>query len=514
MPFSILLISPPIFDYYFTKSRMEPLGLMYIKTYLENNFSNISIEIYDTIENRKIKKQKRPEIFEYLDQFYQKDLMPFSLFSNYKRLGKSFLAILKKISSEKYDLIGISSMFSAYYDDVENLVKKIKSQTQTPIVLGGWAIESEGVELFKHSQADFFIKGNGVKGFSDLVEMLQNKRKINEVSGLIYKKNNEFCENPINDNILSTYLDLIPKREFSYFFKGKKIAKTILSTGCIFKCDFCTIHRHQKLNIRSIKSIEKELDYFLKQEIEIVNFEDDNIFFGEKRNEELIELLSFFHKKGLSYTAMNGMTAKNIKPITKQIIDAGFIEFNMSMVSTFSNTLNILNRPDFEKQISYILNKTKGKVESLVFLILGLPGTTIKATIYDLIFLAQMPVKIGVSPLYFLPDIPMFQKMKLPKNRRLLRGSALYKFPKEFTRNDIVSLWKFARMINFIKESIDIKQDFSEELFYFKKSIKEKQWYKKTTDGVIVPFLKFNIDFPKSFIIQSNNGNFFSMDLQ
>ena len=90
MPFSILLISPPIFDYYFTKSRMEPLGLMYIKTYLENNFSNISIEIYDTIENGKIKKQKRPEIFEYLDQFYQKDLMPFSLFSNYKRLGKSF----------------------------------------------------------------------------------------------------------------------------------------------------------------------------------------------------------------------------------------------------------------------------------------------------------------------------------------------------------------------------------------------------------------------------------------
>ncbi len=507
MPFSVLLISPPIFDYYFTKARMEPLGLIYIKQNLEEKMPDVSVEIFDTIEKGKIKNQKRPDFFSYLDDFYQEDLMPFSLFSGYKRLGKSFNAILKKIEEGNYDLIGISSMFSGYYDDVEELVKKIKQKTKIPIVLGGWAVESEGTELFKQSKADYFIKGNGVEGFLNLVEFFNKKREIKSVSGLIYRKNNEIIENKITLEKEATHLNLIPKREFKYYFKGKRIAKTILSTGCVYKCDFCTIHRHQHLNVRSIKSIEKEFEYFLKEGIEVVDFEDDNIFFGKQRNEELIELLTHFHKKGLFYTAMNGMTAKNIEPIAKKIINAGFIEFNMSMVSMFSNSLKNLNRPDFEKQITTILKSTENRVESLVFLILGLPGTTIKTTLKDLIFLAQQPVKIGVSPLYFLPDIPMFQKMGLPKNRRMMRGSALYKFPKEFSKNDIVSLWKFARMINFIKELIDLNQDFSEELFYFKKSIKEKQWYKKTKTGEMLPFLKFNINFSMDFLVKSIKGN-------
>ena len=46
-----------------------------------------------------------------------------------------------------------------------------------------------------------------------------------------------------------------------------------------------------------------------------------------------------------------------------------------------------------------------------------------------------------------------------------------------------------------------------ENLFYFKKSISEKIWYKKTTNGNWERTFSFEVNFPSSFDIYRNDGS-------
>lgn len=503
----ILLISPPIFDFYYTPARKEPLGLLYIKSALDL-IDGVKTDIFDTLLSGKVKKMAWPEQFKYLKNIYQKDSSPFSLFSRYLRFGDSFDKIIARINNGNYDIIGISALFSGYYPDVEDLIARIKTETDVTVVAGGWAC-AEKTDFFSKSRADYFLSGSGEYTFPLFVNAIINNKPIKDVPGIIKKEGNTVYRNP--NNPYSSISNEYPKRTEDYFFKRKRIAKVILSKGCLYNCDFCTIHREQKFSIRSFQSIENELEYLLNLGVEIIDFEDDNLFYNKDFSDNFITLLEKYHKKGLSYTAMNGITAKNILPYIDDLIRIGFIEFNMSLVAIDGNVSKSLNRPFNIEVIKNITDKVRGRVKTLVFLILGLPQSSPKKVLKDIIQLAQLPVTIGVSPLYLLPDIPMFINLGLPEDRRLLRGSTLHKFGKAFTREDVASIWKYVRMINFIKEHEGCDY---ENLLYFCKSIKEKKWYRKNNENQWIEGFSFSLKLPLGLNVCSINNNMLICDFE
>ncbi len=523
--FKILLISPPVFDFYFTPARGEALGLLYLKSIFSDN-TDIKVDIYDSRVSRKIKKRAFPPHFEYLKKYYIKDESYFSLFSSYYRFGDSFAKIVNKIKEGDYDLIGISSLFSGYHNNVEKLIARIKEELDTPIVLGGWAIDAEKERLFKDSLADFFIFGVAEEGFYNLVQNLKEKKLNTKNEKSIEKfnkkqkkrkkavKNSIFIDNGVvstekkyTDNsverVKNDFFEEIPIREHKYYFRKKRIAKVTISKGCKFSCSFCAIHKNQNFRVRSFKSIIKELEYLLSIGVEIVDFEDDNLFFQKEWSIKFLKILKEFHKKGLSYSAMNGITAINLLPFTQDALDVGFIEFNLSLVSSNTLTAKNLKRAVFKSPIEKIASITNGKIEIIVFLIAGLPENNPQMLLDDILYLANLPVKIGISPLYLVPDIDMFEKMNLPQNRDLLRGSALYKFGENFSREDVVSIWKYVRMINALKLS-PLDETLKENLLYFKKSINEKIWYYKSNEEWLTSF-SFELELPKKIKINNNN---------
>ncbi len=502
--FKVLLISPPVFDFYFTPARCEPLGLLYIRESLKQ-LDDVDVLIYDSLLSGKKKEQLWPEEFNHLRNIYKKDLSAFSLFSSYKRFGDSFNKITAFIEKEKPSIIAISSMFTPYHDDVENLIKEIKKNFNIEIAVGGWAVEAEQENLFKKSSADYFLLGAGENSLTDLVKARKKGNNVSEVQGIIYRKDDKVFKNPPR-RLEKDSFELFPERAGSYYFKRKKISRMTVSKGCVFKCEFCAIHRQNKFMCRSLDSVEREMQYLAENGSEIINFEDDNLFFDKIWNKGFIELLSKFNKKyGITYTAMNGITAANLAPIVEEVIDAGFIEFNLSLVSGNKEIAEKIHRPLFAESIEKIADAAKGKVDTLVFLILGLPDATISAILSDIFFLAALPVRIGVSPLYLLPGIDIFEKMGIPEKKRLCRGSALYRFGENFTREDIFSLWKFVRMINYIKEKpFCDKTDDNYE--FFSKSLKEKVWYLKKEDGKWEKYLPFEIDLPHQVTICKLDG--------
>lgn len=504
----ILLISPPVFDFYFTPARKEPLGLLYIKTALEK-IKGVLVDIYDSTLSGKVKKIATPEYFNYLNEIYAEDTSRFSLFDRYYRFGDSFKKIINRITTGSYDIVGISALFSGYFPDVEDLIIQIKRMTNATVVVGGWAVDAEKEKLFSESHADFFLCGNGEEIFPQFIHAYINKLPYKRVPSIIFRKNGIVCstveqkQSPITNNY--------PRRYGKYFFNKKQIAKVTISKGCLYKCDFCAIHRNQKFSLRSIQSIEEELKYLRNIGIEIVDFEDDNLFCTKKFSEKLIPLLEKYHKKGLCYTAMNGITAHNILPYVNDIIRAGFIELNLSLVTSHKKLSQSVRRPFSIHVIKEIIAQVNGRIPTLVFVIIGLPDSTPGMGLKDILALAKLPVTIGVSPLYLVPNIPMFKNMGIPSDRRLLRGSALYKFGKSFTREDVASLWKFVRMINWLKKSGNrLSEDDKENLFYFYQSLQEKTWYRKTKTNSWEKSFSFSINLPQEFHICKLNRELIS----
>lgn len=449
----ILLLQPPVFDFYYTPSRSEPLGLFYIKHNLQK-MPGVEADIYDATLNGVKKEQKTPACFDYLKDIYVPDRSAFSLLSKYCRFGDSFNKIIGRIIDGNYDAVGISSMFSAYHPDVEALIARIKAETGAAVMLGGWAVNAEHERLSRESGADLLFTGGGEIDISDF-----------------------------------------PQREGEYFYRGRRIAKITAGTGCFRKCLFCSVHRHRTFKVRDISSVEKELEYLYSIGVEIADFEDDCLFSDKAWSQELLKVLKKFKDKGMGFTAMNGIPADSLEPFARQAIDSGFIEFNVSLVSGNADYAASLGRPDLKESIKNVAAAAEGRIETLAFIIAGLPGTTPQSVLEDLLFLRGLPVKVGFSPLYMLPDTPMFAEMGLPEDRRLLRGSALYKFGEGFKRSDVASLWKVARIINFVKEKGQMPDnEYSDNLHYFKKSAEEKRWYIKTPAGIWEKGFSFDLD--------------------
>ncbi len=493
----ILLLSPPKFDFYFTPARKEPLGLLFIKSAIEK-IDDVIVDLYDTTISGKKKKMAIPQCFDYLKEIYPSDKSYFSLFSNYYRFGDSFNKIISQISKKNYDIVAISAQFSGYYPDIEDLICRIKNETRAIVVIGGWAVSTENEDLFSSSRADYFLLGDGEDNFPAFINAFQGNTSFREIPGIIYKDNSTIFKKPKSKNHVIS--NEFPKRCGKYLFNRKRIASVVLSKGCLYKCAFCAVHRDRKFSIRTLKSIDDELNYLLNLGVEIVDFEDDNLFYSKKFSYEFLSLLKQYHKKGLKYAAMNGITAKNILPFVDQIIDAGFIELNMSLVTSDTKLSNSFHRPFDLEIIKEIVNKINNRVPTLVFLILGLPGSSPDNVLKDILELSRLPVLVGVSPLYLIPGVPLFEDIGIPSDRRLLRGSALYKFGNSFSREDVASLWKFVRMINQIKKTGDIlSEEDDENSFYFRKSLKEKRWYRKDVKGMWKKSFKFKVDLPVEF---------------
>jgi Fe-S oxidoreductase len=475
----ILLIAPPVFDFYFTTHRMEPLGLEYIKAALEN--AGHSVTLYDSTASGKVKTVSTPPEFAYLSKFYGEDVSPFSLHSGYKRLGDSFFRIVDFIKENNFDLIALSSLFSPYHPDVENLAAEIKKVTKTPLSIGGTAVNAQKKKIAGTTNADFLNCGNGAVTLPILVDALAGKTSFGEVPGLIYRKNGEiFMNEPSFEPAWCN--GLIPKRENLRYFRKKKIAKIVFSSGCRNRCAFCSIHRDNKLAYREISHIKKELEYLLSIGAEVVDIEDDDIFSNRDYASQIFEILEEMHEKGLSYTAMNGMTVRNIIPFAAKLSKTGFIKLDLSLVSAEKSVADNLHRPHGIAEIEKVIELAEGKTEIEVFLIPGLPGTEVKDTCTTLLHLHKLGVKGGLSPLYLVPGVPMFEEMGIPENVRLCRGSALYPFDDK-KRADIASLMKISRFLNY---SLDHKNDDNYELFlnYFNESLRRKCWFKLGKDGI------------------------------
>jgi radical SAM superfamily enzyme YgiQ (UPF0313 family) len=119
-----------------------------------------------------------------------------------------------------------------------------------------------------------------------------------------------------------------------------------------------------------------------------------------------------------------------------------------------------MGRPVAEKDFNDILEETeKVSLNVIAYAIFGMPGQTIEEMVDTLTYLMGKRALIGPSIYYPAPGTSLFERCRedgiLPPHSSQWRSSALPIETADFIRLDIVTLFRLARIINFIKGKMD-----------------------------------------------------------
>lgn len=483
MKIKTLLIQPPIEDFYTTLIRLFPLGLLHIATPLK--IEGFEVKILDTHSPFQKKIIKLPEKFKYIKKFYdENNKSPFRLFGHFYHFGMDWEQIREKIKEYKPHIVGISSLFSPYYEEAlkcAQIAKEVNKETIT--ILGGNHPTLTANSLIKKDEIDFIIKGEADFLFKELVTSLakQKDSKVQELPGVIFK-NQASSYLSEKYNIIED-IDELPFNDLTLIENKYNLAMLQTSRGCPLNCGFCAISNLpvKKWRAKTPKRVLEEILYYKNRfNISHIDIEDDNFTGDIKRAIKILDLLKEYGKIKLS--AMNGLYSDFLNnEILEKMKEAGFDKINISLVSANYSVRENINRKGsishFEEIVRYA-NSLNLEVE--VHFIIGIPDEKGEETIKTLLYLSALPCKIGGSIFYPVPNTPIFQRCVEnnsiinkddPSFWRLTLAS-VESYPN--SRNDQITFLYLVRIINFLKYMYKKylllnKLDFKEGIYYLEK---------------------------------------------
>ena len=469
----ILLIQPPIQDFYQTSIRTQPIGLAYLAASLKAQ--GHEVEILDCQTERKSSISIPPEL-SYLRDFYPfHDRSPFKLYTGYYHFGMGWKEIGQKIKDSKADAFGISSSFTPYHGEALEIARIIKEWDQKKIVvMGGAHVSCDPEGVLQSPFVDYAVLGEGEIRFPVLIEKIAEKdfKEIAEMDGIGYRLKGGLRINPLQTFIKD--LDSLPHpaRELfdpdRYRMRKKRSTMIITSRGCPHRCAYCSAHlvMGTSFRTRTPEAILKEMiECRERYDIQAFDIEDDNFTFDQERAKRLMSLvIENFGEGKLELSAMNGISFASLdEELLTLMKRSGFKTINLSFVSISPLTKEKMGRPKGTTEFDKIIEKSEQvNLNVIAYAILGMPGQTIEEMGDTLIDLMGKKVLIGPSVYYPTPHTPLFERCKkegiLPFHLCQWRSSAFPIETKEFSRLDLLTLFRLARVINFIKGKMDKKE--------------------------------------------------------
>ncbi len=457
----VLLVQPPVQDFYDTDVRLQPIGLAYLKAAIRKHLPDIDVTIQDYHSGCGRQTVPIPKELRYLTEYYPvADKSPFSTFHQYYHLGKSFDQIESQIAELKPDVVGISCLFTPYYREALEVAARVKKRANAIVVMGGSHASAVPESLLASPQVDYVIRGEGEKPFVEFLGAIQNQQCVEAIPNLAYKRNDAFVLNPLQDNFAIDDLPIPDLNDFSpmnYTLAGKAMTFMITSRSCPHKCSFCSVHTTfgTSYRRRSLENVLKEIELRYQQGYRVIDFEDDNLTYYKQTFKELCRrLIARFPNRELEYVAMNGISYLSLDDeLLELMYQAGFSHLNLALVSSDKTVRETTKRPHTLEAYVKVVNKAHQLGFKIVsYQILGLPNESLDSMIQTLAFNAGLPVLLGASPFYRTPNSPIARGLELNEVDYVrARLTALAIETETFSRDDIYTLFVTTRIINFLK---------------------------------------------------------------
>jgi hypothetical protein len=460
----ILLIQPPIHDFYLTKKRTLPYGLTGIAAVLMQD--GFSVEMLDGLATPKSRCIEWPVEMQYLEKFYgQPDVSPFGLFHQYRHYGYSYEFIENRIRQAKPVMVGISSLFTAYSDQahrVSDIVKRIFPGC--PTVFGGHHPTAMPESVMSSLSVDFVLRGEGEVSMPLLARALKTGTGVEKIPGICFRRPDGTLH--ISKPAVMAVPDQFPLPAFHLvkhgFYSRRKRPGTVIVTsrGCPRQCTYCCMgsaswNRYRQ---RSVKSVMQEIENaVVHYNAGFIDFEDENISLNKGWFLELLhQIRSEFGGVDLELRAMNGLFPPSLDAeVVSAMEKSGFKTLNLSLATIDKVQLEKFKRPDVTRSFKQALDlAVNHNMDAVGYIIAGAPGQKAVDTISDLVFLAGQKVLAGLSVYYPAPDSADFalceKRGLLPPSPMLMRSTAL-PLSDTTTRLQSATVLRLSRIVNFMK---------------------------------------------------------------
>ena len=473
----ILLIQPPIRDFYITEKRTLPYGLASIAASLKHK--GFSVDLIDCLSVGKKKNIPLPNALSHLAPYFGKpDLSPFGLFHGFYHFGKSFEHIGVLAKESRAFLVGVSSLFTPYAGEALKTAETVrKALPEAVIVMGGHHASAFPDETLSSPFVDYVIRGDGETALAMLAGALLRNAGVLDVPGICFRRNDGARH--ISEEYAQIDPENIPFPDTGLFHrsfyrrKGKKSIVVTASRGCPLKCSYCALATSKiPFRKRSVSSVMAEIMKEAEHDaLGFIDFEDENISLDKKWFTSLLKEIQR-HLKGcdIELRAMNGLYPPSLDDeLISDMKKAGFRTLNLS-IGTFQKEMQKrFRRPAMHDELDRLLPAMqKEGLSAVCYVIAAAPGQPAKDTVMDLLHLLARRVVAGVSVYYPAPESVMFDELsfsgKLPPDFMLMRGTAL-PAPGPATKTDAATLMRLGRITNFITHLLDTKMilPFSEE---------------------------------------------------
>jgi len=468
LPCDILLVQPPIRDFYLTAKRTMPYGLMSIAAACRQR--GYRVQILDALASGKARTAPLPEELAYLAAIYgPPDNAPFALFHQYRHFGYAFTTVAEQARLSGARLIGISSLFSAYEDMALACAREIKIRCpEATIVLGGHHPTAFPERILAHGDVDIVLRGDGEANLPALADALFKGGRLASVPGIALRQaDGTYSTRPA---VYTTALNRLPLpaldlvRERYYARKGRATLVVTASRGCPMTCSYCCMGAHSRIPYRrrTVAHVMQEIEQAAGgRDISLIDFEDENIVLDRAWFEDLLRhLVSFFGTHPPELRAMNGLFPPALdREILSLMRQAGFRELNLSLGTADARQARRFCRPATVEAFDRALEwAAQLGMTAVGYLIVGAPGQSPLSSLNDLLFLAPRRVLAGLSVFYPAPDSRDFKRCDtaglLPDSPLTWRATAL---PIDDTtrRAESLTLLRLARLLNFMKQCID-----------------------------------------------------------
>ncbi len=459
----ILLIQPPVRDYYLTQKRTIPYGLACIAAELIDN--GFTVDILDGLAVKKSRQIAPPPEMDYLNAFYGKpDISPFGLFHAFRHFGYSVEHIGKAARDSDAFLVGISSLFTAYSDEALAVARAVKAfHPRCRIVMGGHHPTALPAAVMAEAAVDFVIRGEGESSLILLAHAVRDGRPVAGIPGIVFREpDRTLVISPpdeladLDDHPLPA-LHLINHAHYRRHKTGGAVILT--SRGCPMRCTYCAVGcGTSRYRVRSTARVIEEIDTVVTRfGARFIDFEDENISLDRDGFLNLLgEIARRFGGLNLELRAMNGLFTPSLDDtVIRAMKRAGFRTLNLSLGTTAAAQLRRFQRPDVRKATEAAFSAARRHgLDVVCYIIVGAPGQSAHDSIDDLLYLASRNVLAGISVYYPAPgstDYAMLESENmLPERFSLMRSTAL-PLSDRTTRQECATLLRLGRILGYIQ---------------------------------------------------------------
>jgi anaerobic magnesium-protoporphyrin IX monomethyl ester cyclase len=273
---------------------------------------------------------------------------------------------------KNFDIVAFSCYIWNITQTLE-VIKKIKAlNPNCTIILGGPEVSYEWKDVIALKEVDYIITGEGEIPFKEFLDSFPD---VEKVPNLVWKKGNEFIENPSapmfdleNFREINPYINDTPEELYN------KVAYVETSRGCPYKCEFCLASLDNKVRYLPNETIKENL-LFLMQHGRVIKFLDRTFNIKKDFTIDMFQFILENHRPENVFQFE--ITADIVHPdIIKYInenVPRGLFRFEIGIQTVNQKAnLQVSRKQNFDKTRG-IIQQLSDKVEMHLDLIVGLP---------------------------------------------------------------------------------------------------------------------------------------------